>query len=149
MMERFNVSRWAVGHPALVSFMMACLFLAGGYGFFHLGRAEDPAFTLKNMVVSAQWSGASAQQMQQQVAAVLEQRLRDVEAIDSLSTYCVAASCVTQIFLRDDERKECVPVIWQQVRNKLSDLGPDLPSGVALAANDDYADVYGYVFALT
>lgn len=106
MMERFNVSRWAVGHPALVSFMMACLFLAGGYGFFHLGRAEDPTFTLKNMVVSAQWPGASAQQMQQQVAAVLEQRLRDVEAIDSLSTYCVAASCVTQIFLRDDERKE-------------------------------------------
>ncbi|WP_077930337.1 efflux RND transporter permease subunit [Acetobacter persici] len=149
MMERFNVSRWAVGHPALVSFMMACLFLAGGYGFFHLGRAEDPAFTLKNMVVSAQWPGASAQQMQQQVAAVLEQRLRDVEAIDSLSTYCVAASCVTQIFLRDDERKERVPVIWQQVRNKLSDLGPDLPSGVALAVNDDYADVYGYVFALT
>lgn len=149
MMERFNVSRWAVGHPALVSFMMACLFLAGGYGFFHLGRAEDPAFTLKNMIVSAQWPGASAQQMQRQVAEPLEQGLRDVEAIDILSTYCVPAACVTQIFLKDDERKERVPGIWQKIRNKLSDLGPGLPSGVILAANDDYADVYGYVFALT
>ncbi|RFD19303.1 efflux RND transporter permease subunit [Komagataeibacter melaceti] len=149
MMDRFNVSRWAVGHPALVSFMMACLFLAGGYGFFHLGRAEDPAFTLKNMIVSAQWPGAGAQQMQRQVAEPLEQGLRDIEAIDVLSTYCVPAACVTQIFLRDDERKERVPVIWQQVRNRLSDLSPNLPSGVALAANDDYADVYGYVFALT
>lgn len=149
MMERFNVSRWAVGHPALVSFMMVCLFLAGGYAFFHLGRAEDPAFTLKNMVVSAQWPGASAQQMQKQVAEPLEQGLRDVEAIDILSTYCVSEACVTQVFLKDDERKDRVPVIWQQVRNKLSDLAPTLPSGVALAANDDYADVYGYVFALT
>ncbi|KXV74404.1 cobalt transporter, partial [Acetobacter malorum] len=149
MMERFNVSRWAVGHPALVSFMMACLFLAGGYGFFHLGRAEDPAFTLKNMIVSAQWPGASAQQMQRQVAEPLEQSLRDVEAIDILSTYCVPAACVTQVFLKDDERKERVPGIWQKIRNKLSDLGPGLPSGVVLAANDDYADVYGYVFALT
>lgn len=149
MMERFNVSRWVVGHPALVSFMMVCLFLAGGYAFFHLGRAEDPAFTLKNMVVSAQWPGASAQQMQKQVAEPLEQGLRDVEAIDILSTYCVSEACVTQVFLKDDERKDRVPVIWQQVRNKLSDLAPTLPSGVALAANDDYADVYGYVFALT
>ncbi|WP_010516458.1 efflux RND transporter permease subunit [Komagataeibacter oboediens] len=149
MMDRFNVSRWAVGHPALVSFMMACLFLAGGYGFLHLGRAEDPAFTLKNMVVSAQWPGAGAQQMQRQVAEPLEQGLRDIEAIDVLSTYCIPAACMTQIFLRDDERKERVPVIWQKVRNRLSDLAPGLPSGVALAANDDYADVYGYVFALT
>ncbi|MFT9458338.1 MAG: hypothetical protein ABF611_02115 [Acetobacter orientalis] len=53
------------------------------------------------------------------------------------------------MFLKDDERKERVPVIWQQIRNKLSDLTSSLPSGVALAANDDYADVYGYMFALT
>lgn len=149
MMERFNISRWAVGHPVLVSFMMVILFLSGFYGFFHLGRAEDPAFTLKNMVVSAQWSGANAEQMQSQVAEPLEQGLRDVEAIDILSTYCVSQVCVTQVFLKDDERKERVPVIWQQIRNKLSDLTSSLPSGVALAANDDYADVYGYMFALT
>lgn len=149
MIERFNVSRWAVGHPALVSFMMIILFLSGFYGFFYLGRAEDPAFTLKNMVVSAQWPGANAQQMQSQVAEPLEQGLRDVEAIDILSTYCVSQVCVTQVFLKDDERKERVPVIWQQIRNKLSDLTSSLPSGVALAANDDYADVYGYMFALT
>lgn len=149
MMERFNVSRWAVGHPALVSFMMVILFLSGFYSFFHLGRAEDPAFTLKNMVVSAQWPGANPQQMQSQVAEPLEQGLRDIEAIDILSTYCVAEVCVTQVFLKDDERKDRVPAIWQQVRNKLSDLVSNLPSGVALAANDDYADVYGYMFALT
>lgn len=149
MLERFNVSRWAVQHAAFVSFMMAGLLLAGIYGFMHLGRAEDPAFTLKNMIVSAQWPGASGEQMQKQVAEPLEQKLRNVEAIDILSTYCGASACVTQIFLKDDELKERVPAIWQQIRKTLADIAPDLPSDVQLAANDDYADVYGYVFALT
>ncbi|MBS1032209.1 efflux RND transporter permease subunit [Gluconobacter cerinus] len=149
MMDRFNVSRWAVGHPALIIFMMVGLFLAGGYGFLNLGRAEDPAFTLKNMIVSAQWPGASAEKMQRHVAEPLEQSLRNIEAIDILSTYCVSSACVTQVYLRDDEHKEKVPAIWQQIRNRLTDLTPDLPENVTLAANDDYADVYGYVFALT
>ncbi|MFT8717852.1 efflux RND transporter permease subunit [Acetobacter sp.] len=149
MMERFNLSRWAVHHPALIGFLMVTLFLAGGYEFNHLGRAEDPAFTLKNMIVSAQWPGASAEQMQKQIAAPLEQGLRNVEAIDTLSTYCIASACVTQIFLKDDELKERVPAIWQQIRNKVSDIAPDLPPNAVLAANDDYADVYGYVFTLT
>lgn len=149
MMDRFNVSRWAVGHPALIIFMMIGLFLAGSYGFLNLGRAEDPAFTLKNMIVSAQWPGASAEKMQRHVAEPLEQSLQNIEAIDILSTYCVSSACVTQVYLRDDEHKEKVPAIWQQIRNRLTDLTPDLPENVTLAANDDYADVYGYVFALT
>ena len=149
MMDRFNASRWAIQHSALIGFLMVVLLLAGGYEFTRLGRAEDPAFTLKNMIVSAQWQGASAEQMQKQIAAPLEQRLRNVEAIDILSTYCIPSACVTQIFLKDDELKQRVPGIWQKVRNTLTDLAPELPSDVVLSANDDYADVYGYVFALT
>lgn len=149
MMDRFNASRWAIQHSALIGFLMVVLLLAGGYEFTRLGRAEDPAFTLKNMIVSAQWQGASAEQMQKQIAAPLEQRLRNVEAIDILSTYCIPSACVTQIFLKDDELKQHVPGIWQKVRNTLTDLAPELPSDVVLSANDDYADVYGYVFALT
>lgn len=148
-MSRFNLSRWAVQHPGLVGFMIALLFAAGGWQFLNLGRAEDPSFTIKNMVVSAQWAGASPAQMQSQVARPLEQSLRTAEGVEWLSTYCMESACVTQVVLLDDAPPERVPETWRQVRRKLTDLAPSMPEGVMLAANDDYADVYGYVFALT
>ncbi len=148
-MNRFNLSKWAVEHPALVGFLIALIFAAGSLQFFRLGRAEDPSFTLKEMIVAGSWPGATAEQMQAQVADPIERKLRSVESVDYLQTYCVEGGCVTQLALRDDTPKARVPIIWQQVRRVLKDLEPSLPAGAGLAANDDYSDVYGYVFMLT
>ncbi|EQB02242.1 hypothetical protein L288_16915 [Sphingobium quisquiliarum P25] len=148
-MSRFNLSRWATGHPALVGFLVALLFVAGAVQFLHLGRAEDPGFTLKDMIVSASWPGASAAQMQAQVADPLERKLRATESIETIQTYCVDGACVLTLSLFDGAPPARVPEIWQQVRRELSDLRPSLPDGVALSANDEYSDVYGYVFLLT
>lgn len=148
-MRHVNLSRWAIEHPALTGFLIALLFVAGGLAFLALGRAEDPGFTLKEMVVAARWPGASPAQMEAQIADPLEQRLRATESIDSIQTYCIEGACVMQVALKDDSPPARVPEIWQQVRRKLDDLRPELPAGAALVANDEYADVYGYVFVLT
>lgn len=143
------MSRWAIRHPALVGFLIAMLFAAGTAQFFVLGRDEDPGFTLKEMVVAATWPGATPAQMQAQVADPVERRLRAIEQLDFLQTYCVDGHCVIRVSLKDGAPTERVPVIWQQVRKRLKDLEPDLPAGASVAADDDYADVYGYVFTLT
>ena len=149
MSQKFNPSRWAVEHPQLVGFLMIISLIAGGWQFANLGRAEDPNFTLKSMTISAQWSGASPDALQAQVIDPLEQELRGIEFLDSLSTYCNPSFCVTQVSLNDNAPKEQVPQIWQKVRNKVSDVSPSLPEGSSLSVNDDFADVYGYTFALT
>ena len=148
-MDRFNLSRWAIRHPALVGFLIALLFAAGTAQFFALGRDEDPGFTLKEMIVAAAWPGATPAQMQAQVAGPIERRLRATENLDFLQTYCVDGHCVIHVSLTDGAPKDRVPVIWQQVRKRLKDIEPDLPAGASVAADDDYADVYGYVFTLT
>ena len=71
-MGRFNLSAWAVAHKSLVGFLVALLFAAGGLSYTRLGRAEDPAFTVKLMVVTAQWPGATAAETQSQVAERIE-----------------------------------------------------------------------------
>lgn len=148
-MPKFNLSRWAVEHPALIGFLIALLFAAGGAQFLRLGRAEDPTFTVKEMVVASIWPGASPAQMQTQVADPVERKLRSVESVQHLQTYCVEGGCVTQVALEDTAPRDRVPEIWRQVRKSLKDVEPAMPAGVLLSADDDYADVYGYQFMLT
>jgi len=50
-MKRFNLSEWAITHRALVLFMIILLGAAGVYSYFNLGRAEDPNFTIKVMII--------------------------------------------------------------------------------------------------
>ena len=148
-MDRFNLSRWAIRHPALVGFLIALLFVAGAAQFLALGRNEDPGFTLKEMIVSARWDGASPAQMQAQIADPVERTLRGIDHLDYLQTYCLEGACVITVELKDAAPPGEVKDVWQQVRRKLTDIAPALPSGASLAASEDNADVYGYVFALT
>ncbi|GAN67302.1 efflux RND transporter permease subunit [Acetobacter orleanensis] len=148
-MSAFNLSRWAVRHTAFMIFLLVLVFLAGSDAFLHLGRAEDPSFTLKEMLVASQWNGATPDQMRLQVAKPLAVVLRTIDHLDYLETYCLPGACLTRVVLMDDTPRKEVAAIWSQVRHRLDDTRPTLPEGASVAANDDFADVYGYVFMLT
>src|ERR671916_458072 len=94
---RLNLSDWAVRNGALTLFLMLLLGAAGGFGYLKLGRAEDPGFTIKTMVVSAQWPGATAEDMQAQVADRIESRLQDLPWLDYVQTYVRPGSAVVQV----------------------------------------------------
>ncbi len=149
-MRSFNLSAWAVAHKSLVGFLIALLFAAGTVSYQRLGRAEDPSFTIKVMVVSAQWPGATAAEMQGQVAERLERKLQDLAYLDHLTTFVRPGVAAILVSLRDNTPPAEVPALFYQVRKKLDDVRAQLPPGViGPAADDEYADVYGAAFALT
>ncbi|NKC30044.1 efflux RND transporter permease subunit [Falsiroseomonas selenitidurans] len=149
-MDRFNLSAWGVRNGALTLFAILLLAVLGTGAYFKLGRAEDPSFTLKVMVVTAQWPGASAEEMQAQVADRIESRLQDLAHLDRLETYVRPGSAVTTVVLRDTTPPRDVPGLWYQVRKKVGDIVPALPAGVrGPFFNDEYADVFSAVLALT
>ncbi|CAH2599625.1 Efflux RND transporter permease subunit [Rhodovastum atsumiense] len=148
-MERFNLSAWAVAHRALVGFLIVLLFAAGARSYTKLGRAEDPSFTVKLAVVTAQWPGATAQEMQEQVAERIERKLQDLAWLDHLDTFVRPGVSATLVSFRDNTPPAQVPDLFYQTRKKLEDLRPSLPAGLrGPFVNDEYADVYGAVFAL-
>ncbi len=145
-----NLSAWAVRHRALVGFLIALIFGAGGLAYLRLGRAEDPAFTVKVMIMTAQWHGATAAEMQDQVAEPVERKLQDLAHLDHLTTYVRPGFAAITITLRDDTPPGEVADLWYQARKKLGDIRDSLPAGVSdITADDEYADVYGAMFALT
>ena len=149
-MRSFNLSAWSVAHRSLVGFLIVLLFAGGGYAYRQLGRAEDPSFTVKLMVVSAEWPGATAEEMQNEVAERIERKLQDLAWLDHLYTYTRPGSVVTEVTFRDDMPPRELSGLFYQARKKLHDLQPELPAGVVGPfVNDEYTDVYGAVFALT
>jgi multidrug efflux pump subunit AcrB len=149
-MSRFNLSAWAVAHRSLVGFLIALVFVAGGLSYRNLGRNEDPHFTVKVMVVTAQWPGATARETQDLLAEPIERKLQDLAHLDHLNTFTRPGFVATLVSFRDDTAPAEVPDLFYQARKKLDDLRPSLPAGViGPAADDEYTDVYGAVFALT
>ncbi|MBE9606129.1 efflux RND transporter permease subunit [Acetobacteraceae bacterium H6797] len=150
MKDRFNLSILAVRNGVLTGFLLVLLLGIGAFAWNKLGRAEDPSFTLKVMVVSAAWPGATAEEMQSQVADRIESKLQDLAWLDRTETYSQAGNTVITILLRDTTPPRQVPEMWYQVRKKVGDIRATLPQGVqGPFFDDEYGDVYSAVLALT
>ena len=149
-MKSFNLSRYAVAHPVLILYLILTFAIAGTLAFQRLGRAEDPDFTIKVAVVSAAWPGATATEMRDLVADPVEKKLQEIENLDRVETYTTPGFMATNVVFRDETPPEDVPDLFYQVRKKLADLRPDLPSGIlGPQVNDEYGEVYSVVYMLT
>jgi multidrug efflux pump subunit AcrB len=146
---RFNLSALAVRERSVTLFLIALISLAGLISFFKLGRAEDPAFTVKVMTVVTAWPGATAQEMQDQVADKLEKRMQELRWYDRAETYTRPGLAFTTVSLLDSTPPSEVREEFYQARKKISDEAANLPQGViGPMVNDEYADVTFALYAL-
>jgi multidrug efflux pump len=144
-----NLSAAAVRNPSLTLFIILLTALAGVVAFLQLGRAEDPAFTVKTMVVTAAWPGATAAEMQDLVADPLEKRLQELRWFDRVETTARPGFVTLQISLTDGSPPDAAEGQWYQVRKKLSDEAGRLPRGVVGPFfNDEFSETYFALFAL-
>jgi multidrug efflux pump subunit AcrB len=149
-MKRFNLSEWAITHQALVLFMILLIAAAGLFSYFKLGRAEDPSFTIKVMNIQVAWPGATAPELQTQVVDKIEKKLQELPFLDHVSSYSQAGVAFIQVFLSDTTQPRRVKELWYQVRKKISDIRPDLPTGfIGPNFNDEFGDVYSALYMLT
>ena len=148
-MQRFNLSEWAITHQPLVLFMILLLGAAGLYSYFNLGRAEDPSFTIKTMVVNVAWPGATSSEMQTQVADKIEKKLQALPYLDRVESYSRPGVSFINVILKDTTPPAQVRYLWYLVRKKVADIRGELPSGiVGPNFNDEYGDVYSVIYML-
>ena len=149
-MRGLNLSRWAVEHRAIVLFLIVAIAAAGVYAYLTMGRAEDPSFTIKTMVITATWPGATADEMQTQVADKIEKKLQELQYFDYVRTFSRPGSVVLMLNLKDTTRAAEVAEQWYQTRKKIADVKSTLPEGVnGPFFDDEFGDVYSAVYALT
>lgn len=149
-MKSLNLAEWAIRHKQIVYFFIIAIITGGLWSYFHLGRSEDPDFTIRQAVVTAAWPGASAQQITQQVTDPLEKKLQDTKGLDYIKSFTHDGKTVIYINLKDSVPKEEMQTRWHEIRNLVNDEWSSLPSGVmGPYINDRFDDVYGSIYAVT
>mgnify|MGYP001964448533 CR=1 FL=1 len=145
----FNLSALAVRHRSVTLFLILIVALAGAFAFLKLGRAEDPAFTVKTLVTTVAWPGATAQEMQDLVAEPLEKRLQELRYYDRVETIARPGVAFLTLTLKDDTPPDAVQDEFYQARKKLGDEARNLPSGAfGPFVNDEFSDVTFGLYAL-
>ncbi|MGH8082323.1 MAG: efflux RND transporter permease subunit, partial [Lysobacter sp.] len=147
---RFNLSEWALRHRSLIVYAMIVLALAGAMSYLRLGRSEDPAFTFKVMVVRTLWPGATAEEVSRQVTERIEKKLMETGEYEFIRSYSRAGESQVIFAARDSMRSKDIQPLWYQVRKKIGDIRPTLPSdAVGPFFNDEFGDTFGNIYALT
>lgn len=145
-----NLTELSLNHRSLVWYFIVVAFVGGIFSYFKLGRMEDPKFIIREMIVAAYWSGATAYEMQEQVTDKLEKKLQDVPGLDNLRSETRPGSTVIYVELNDELPTATIRPTWRDVRNYCADIQSELPEGVAgVFFNDTYDEVFGSIYALT
>ena len=149
-MKKFNLSDWALNHRSLNWYFMLVFVVFGVMSYVELGRQEDPDFTIKTMLIQAQWPGASVEDTVNQVTDRIEKKLEELDSLDFTRSVTTAGKTTVFVNLKDSTKARDVPIIWIQVRNMIADISPQFPSGVVGPFyNDRFGDVFGNVYAFT
>ncbi|HUW25191.1 MAG TPA: efflux RND transporter permease subunit [Gallionella sp.] len=149
-MKAPNLSAWALTHQQMVLYLIIVLMGAGAISYLNLGRAEDPDFTFKVMVVRTLWPGATAQEVERELTERIEKKLQETPWVDVLRSASKPGDSLVFVLLKDYTPKQEVPEAWRQVRKKLDDIRHTLPEGVlGPYPNDEFGDVHVNIFALT
>ena len=149
-MSNFNLTAWSLKHKQFIYFLVTVFFMAGIFSYQNLGRMEDPDFTIKQMVVSIAWPGATARQMEEQVTDKIEKRLQDLPGLDYLKSYSAPGRTVIYVNLKDQVPAKDIRDRWVEARNMVNDIRGTLPAGVLEPSfNDRFDEVYGVIYTLT
>lgn len=150
--SRFNLSEWALRHPALIQYLMVMFTLAGIWAYMQLGQKEDPEFTFKAMVVKVNWPGASSTELERQVTDPIEKKLQEIAEIEYVKSFTKAGESQLVISLDEALRAKEVTDVWYRVRKKIGDLKAEgrLPADIrGPFFNDEFGDTFGNIYAFS
>ncbi len=149
-MKKFNLSDWALEHRSLVWYFMIVFLIAGFMSYLNLGREEDPNFTIKTMLIQAQWPGASAEEVTKQVTDRIEKKLEELDSLDYTKSITTAGQTIVFVNLLATTKAKDVSPTWVKIRNMIADIKGSFPSGViGPYFNDRFGDVFGNIYAFT
>jgi len=145
-----NLSEWSLKRPSFIVFLMILVVAAGALAFNKLGRDEDPAFTVRTMIVAAAWPGATVEETIEQVTERLERTLQETHRFDAVRSYTIAGQTTIFVDLDETTATADIPDVWYRVRRNIADMRGTLPAGVlGPFFNDDFGDTFGIIYGFT
>ncbi len=145
-----NITKYSIDNP-IVTYTLTLFAVIGGiFSYLHLGKLEDPEYTIKEAVIITQYPGATSQEVEEEVTDKLETAIQQMKQLDKIWSESRPGLSIIHAEMQDKFDKSSLPQVWDELRRKIHDVQPDLPTGCGdPTVNDDFGDVYGVYFALT
>ena len=144
-----NIAEYCIKKPTVTLSFAVAMLLAGIIGYFRLGRLEDPEFTIKVAQVITVYPGATAEEVANRVTDPLETAIQQMGQLKEVTSTSYPGKSIIQVEMKDKYDASSLPQVWDELRRKVNDSASSLPSGCgAPVVIDDYADVFGVVYAI-
>jgi multidrug efflux pump subunit AcrB len=145
-----KITEYAISKKTVAYFLVLIIIGGGLWSYQKLGKLEFPTFTIKTAVVSTPYSGASAEEVEQEVTDRLEKAVQQLSQIKKVRSISRAGLSIIYVDIKNKYDSQAIPQIWDELRRKVSDAQALLPPGAGPSmVNDDFGDVYGVFFAVT
>ena len=143
-----KIARASIERRLVVLFLCLLVAVAGVFAYFRIGKLEDPTFTIKTAVVTAVYPGATAYEVESEVASRIEDAVQAMGEIKHIRSHCMPGMAIIYVDIKDKYTSAYLPQIWDVLRQKLVDAQPHMPAGCTVMINNDFGDVYGQYYAL-
>ncbi|MCO4781444.1 MAG: efflux RND transporter permease subunit [Candidatus Cloacimonetes bacterium] len=145
-----NLAKYSINNRVVIWMFVFILAIGGMNSYNNLSRLEDPEFTIKEAVIVTYYKGATPKQVELEVTDKIEESVQQMRQLEEVRSISKAGMSIVYAKMKDQYGKKDLPLIWNELRNKVGDSKSSLPSGVqGPFVNDDYGDVYGVFYALT
>jgi len=145
----FSIARVSIEKPVLTWMIVLTCLLGGVWGFFDVGRLEDPAFSIKEAVVFTPYPGATAEEVEAEVSDALETAIQQMGQLHEVRSESAPGLSEIHVEVRDQYAGDELPQIWDELRARVNDARGSLPPGAGQpVVFDDFADVYGIFYAV-
>ena len=147
--EKKNWVAWLMHNYRITFLLVGVMFVMGFLGLDKMAKAEFPDFTIRQGVVVAVYPGATAEEVEAQVARPLERYLFTYDEVKRKKTTSTSSNglCTMMVELEDDvDNKD---EVWSKIRHGLNSFKQQLPQGVvAIAVNDDFGSTSAILLAI-
>ena len=129
--------------------IVGCLFVFGIYALARIPKQEFPEYTIRQGVVVGVYPGATAEEVEEQLAKPLEQFLMTYKEVKRAKTTSTSQNgmCYVMVELNDDVNDK--DEVWSKVKHGLAAFKMQLPAGVAaVVTNDDFGDTSALLITL-
>jgi multidrug efflux pump subunit AcrB len=145
-----DIARASIERPLYTWLIMLIALFGGIWGFLSLGRLEDPAFTIKQVVIATQYPGATAEQVALEVSEPLESAIQKMEEVKEITSINRPGHSLIEVEMKSTYDGSELPDIWTRLRARIRDASRGLPDGVSQPfVNDSFGDVFGLFYAVT
>lgn len=145
-----NLAKYSLDNTKVIYFFLAVLLIGGVFSFGKLGKKEDAPFVIKSAVIMTRYPGAEPTEVERLITEPISREIQSMSGVYKIKSESMYGISKITFELLPSLPASSIPQKWDELRRKVLNIQPQLPSGSSVpTVSDDFGDVFGIYYGLT